>query len=358
MTSLRIAARDLKVYVASVLVVALTVAFGWWAAALRPDTRPALTSALDVLPARTTIVGFTDWARIRAHVGLGDVDTRGERADLETRAAKRDLTTRSVLGRSVDEMHDGLGWSPADAEWEVYGQDPVGAAAVVRLDGSISFDDVRDGLEAAQYVRGDDGTWGARDGTSRLPQILTNVALVPRQRLVVMSDQARQIPGVLAVVDGRARSLAAGHDAADTARALAGSDSVLLQGGRLACQTTALAPDAEVQRQAHTAVDRVGALEPYRFSGRGLTDRGGSGFSAQRVVFAMTFDSAVEASEQADVRARLTAGPFIGRSGPIDETLRLRSATTDAATVRLDFAHDPDTVVFMTGTGPILFASC
>ena len=72
----------------------------------------------------------------------------------------------------------------------------------------------------------------------------------------------------------------------------------------------------------------------------------------------MTFDSAVDASEQADVRARLATGPFIGRTGSIDETLRLRSAGADESTVRLDFAHDPDTDVFMTGTGPVLFASC
>ena len=358
MTSLRLAARDLRVYIASVLVVVLAVATGWSAAALRPDTRPALTSALDVLPARTTIVGFTDWSRIRDHVNLGDVDTRRERADLEGRAAKRDLATRSVLGRSVDEMHDGLGWSTADVEWEVYGQDPVGSASVVRLGGSVSFDDIRDGLEAARYVRNDDGTWRAPEGTSGLPEILMNVALVPRQRLVVMSDGATQMSDVLAVVAGRARSLAAGHAAADTARALAGNDSVLMQGGRLACQTTAIARDAELQRQARTAVERAGSLEPYRFSGRGITDRGGSGFSAQSVVFAMTFDSAVEASEQTDVRARLATGPFIGRTGPIDETLRLRSADADEATVRLDFAHDPDTDVFMTGTGPVLFASC
>ncbi len=346
------------VYLVSLLVIVLAVASGYWAAALRPDTRPALTSALDVLPARTTIVGFTDWSQIRDHVGLGDVDTVGERADLEGRAATRDLSTRSVLGRSVDEMHEALGWSTADAEWEVYGQDPVGAASVVRLDGSVSFDEIRAGLEAARYVRDDDGTWRAREGTSRLPEILTNIALVPRERLVVMSDGARQMPNVLAVIGGKARSLAAGHAAADTAMALAGSDSVLMQGGTLACQTTAIARDAELQRQARTAVERAGALEPYRFSGRGLTERGGSGFSAQRVIFAMTFDSAVEASEQADVRARLTSGPFIGRTGPTDETLRLRSADADEATVRLDFAHDPDTNVFMTGTGPVLFASC
>ena len=345
------------VYVVSILVMALAIASGWWAAALRPDTRPALTAALDVLPARTTIVGFTDWSRIREDVGLGDVDTRSERADLENRAAARDLATRSLIGRDAEVMHDVLGWSAADTEWEVFGQDRVGAASVVRLDGSISFDDVRDQLEAAGYAH-DGATWRGGDRTRRLPGIFTNVALVPRQRLVVMSDNAKQIPDVLAVVAGRAPSLAVGHAAADTATALAGSDSVLLQGGTLGCQTTAVARDAELERQARTAIERVGALEPYRFSGRGVVDRGGSGFSAQRVVFAMTFDSAVEASEQADVRARLTTGPFIGRAGPIDETLRLRSAGADEATVRLDFAHDPDTDVFMTGTGPVLFASC
>ena len=63
----------------------------------------------------------------------------------------RDLATRSVLRRNVEVMHDVLGWSPADVEWEVYGQDRVGSAAVVRLDGSVSFDDVRAKLRAAGY---------------------------------------------------------------------------------------------------------------------------------------------------------------------------------------------------------------
>ena len=72
----------------------------------------------------------------------------------------------------------------------------------------------------------------------------------------------------------------------------------------------------------------------------------------------MTFESAVVASEQAQVRARLATGPFIGRSGPIGETLRLHSSDADESTARLSFAHDPETDVFMTGTGPVLFASC
>jgi hypothetical protein len=341
--------------VVSVLVIALALGGGWWAAALKPDGRPALTSALDSLPADTTVVGFTDWSRIRAHLDVGVVDTLGERSDLAGTAARRDLSTRSVIGNRVDEMHDLLGWSPAEAEWEVYGQDPNGGAAVVRLGRSISFDDVRSELRAAGY-RQDGPRWTA-SRRSGLSEIFDNIALVPRQHLVVLSDRSTQLPRVLDVIEGRARSLAGNAAAAETAEALAGSDSVLLQGGTLACRTTAVrGPDRE--QQARAAIDRAGVLESYRFSGRGIVERGGSGFSAQRLVFAMTFGSAVVASEQAQVRASLATGPFIGRSGPIDETLQLRSAVADESTARLSFAHDPETDVFMTGTGPVLFATC
>jgi hypothetical protein len=342
--------------VGAVLVIALALAGGWWAAALRPDTRPPLTSALDVLPARTTIVGFTDWAQIRETVGLGVVDTAGERDELQNEPASRDLTTRSVLGSSVEVMHDALGWSPAELDWEVFGQDPRGAADVVRLDDSVSFDDVRTRLRGAGY-RQDGEVWSTSKGT-RLPSIADNVALVPRQRLVVMSDVPAQIPLVLDVIAGRARSLAGNHAAADTAEALAGSDSALLQAGTLGCTSTAIPTDRGQAQQARTAVERVGRLEAYRFSGRGLVDRGGAGFSAQRLVMAMTFDSAVVASEQAHVRERLATGPFIGRFGQVEETLRPVSAAADGPTMRMEFAHDPDTDVFMTGTGPILFATC
>jgi len=340
---LRFPTAGLGVYVASVLVMALAVSFGSWAAALRPDTRPALTSALDVMPFRTNVVGFTDWAQIRKQPGLDA-------------AGRRDLTTRSVIDGGVDNMRDVLGWSTADVEWEVYGQDPAGSASVVRLDRSVSFDDVREKLRSAGY-RQDGPEWSAAESAG-MPDILTRIALVPRQRLLVLSGRSAHTSRVLDVIDGKARSLAASHAAAVTAQALAGSHSVVLQSGALGCESTAITGDEAREQQARAAVDRAGGLEQYRYSGRGVVDVGGSGFSAQRVVFAMTFDSAVDAFEQAQVRARLATGPFIGRAGQLDETLRLRSATADEATVRLDFAHDPDTHVFMTGTGPVLFAAC
>lgn len=342
-------------FVVSVLVIVLAIGGGWWASVRHPDSRPALTSALGVLPARTTVVGFTDWARIRDSVGIGVVDGADELARLQDDPAPRDLTTRSLLGTSVEDMHDELGWSPADLEWEVFGQDANGAADVVRLGGSMSFDDIRKRLRGAGY-RQSGGVWISEG--DRLPSIASHIALVPRQRLIVMSDVPAQIPLVLDVIAGRARSLAGSQAAATTAQALAGSESVLLQAGTLGCESTAISAGGDQAQQARTAVQRAGHLERYRFSGRGLSDRGGNGFSAQRLVMAMTFDSAVIASEQARVRGRLATGPFIGRVGQVRETLRLVSATGDGPTLRMEFAHDPDTDVFMTGTGPILFATC
>lgn len=345
-----------KVYVLSVLVMILAVASGWWASAQRPDTGPPLTSALDVLPARSNVVGFTDWAQIRESLDLGAIATAGERDELVNEASNRDLSTRSVIADGAAAMDDVLGWSVADVEWEAYGQHPRGAAAVVRLIGSVSFDDIRLRLRAAEYTQ-DGPIWSAA-GRTDLPGILPNVALVPNERLVVMSESPGQISPVLDVIDGTARSLGGTPAAAGTAEALAGSASVILQGATLGCDTSAVGDEPDVQQQARTAVERAGALEPYRYSGRGIVDRGGLGFSAQRLVFAMTFSSAVVASEQADVREQLAAGPFIGRIGQIEETLRLRSVTTDDSTLRMAFDHDPETDVFMTGRGPLLFAAC
>ena len=261
-----------------------------------------------------------------------------------------------MIGRNLEGMHDLVGWSPADFEWEVFGQDPRRLGRR-RPAGRIGL--LRRHPREAEGRRVPAGRSDLERPRPRdIPGVLAHVALVPRQRLVVMSDQSGPIPGVLDVIAGRARSLAGSQAAADTAEALAGSDSVILQGGRLACGTTAVAPAPSWsgRRERRSSV-------PGAWSRTGTADVVSSiavarASPAQRLVFAMTFGSAVVASEQASVRARLATGPFIGRSGSIDETLRLRSAGVDESTVRLDFAHDPDTDVFMTGTGPVLFATC
>jgi hypothetical protein len=332
----------------AVVVIAAALGAGWSAPrVLDADARPDLTAALDTLPVDVRTVGFTDWSAIRDGVGAGE-------------ATSRDLATRSVIAEQAGVLDDVMGWALPDVEWEVYAQTNQADHATVRLSRSVSFADIRRKLEASGYTR-DGRMWTLPDGElagKGLTDLETVVALVPRQRLVVLTSAPAPARKVLRVIDGDTRSLAGVRAAADTAQALAGNDTVLLQSGRDGCKDTAVDDDPDAEQQARTAEQRAGSLRPYVYSGRALRDEGGSGFGAQRVVFAMTFGSPAAASNQVSVRTALTTGPFIGRQGRISETLRDADVQVDDSTVRMAFEHDPDTDVFMTGVGPVLFASC
>ena len=116
--------------------------------------------------------------------------------------------------------------------------------------------------------------------------------------------------------------------------------------------------EGPAQEQARAAQQRAGTLREVAVSGRAITDRGGLGPDAQTMRFATTFDDVATAREQVAVRAALATGPFIGRTGQVEDTLRLRDTDVRGATAVLVMDHDPETDVFMTGTGPALFATC
>lgn len=333
---------------AAVVVIAAALGAGWSSGrVLEADARPDLTAALDTLPVDVRTVGFTDWSAIRAGAGAEEASTR-------------DLATRSVIQEQADVLDDVLGWSLSDVDWEVYAQTNLADHATLRLRRAVSFADVRTKLRASGYTR-DGRLWTLPEGElagKGLTDLETVVALVPRKRLVVLTSAPAPARKVLRVIDGDTRSLAGVRAAAGTAQALAGNDTVLLQSGRDGCKDSAVANDPDAEQQARTAEARAGALRPYVYSGRALRDEGGSGFGAQRVVFAMTFGSPATASDQAAVREALATGPFIGRQGRISETLRDADVRVEDSTVRMAFDHDPDTDVFMTGVGPVLFASC
>ncbi len=74
--------------------------------------------------------------------------------------------------------------------------------------------------------------------------------------------------------------------------------------------------------------------------------------------FAFGFRSPSVAAGQLRVRTALASGPFIGRSGRIEDSLVPRSTSVQGTTVLLRFKHDPDSTAYMTGDGPLLFAAC
>lgn len=345
--------------VVPLLVIAGAIAGGRWAGStVSADARSALTSALDTLPADTQVAGFTDWSRIRTVLGVGST-TAADRAALTDDASLRDLSTRSVLGQYTEQLHDAYGWSPADLEWEVYGQAGDGSVMVARLDGSISFGSVRSHLKELGYSRNGDVWTIDKDSPavrSEFASTLAAVTLVAGQRLIVAADRPAYATAVLKTIHRGAPSLLSVRSAADVAGSLGGADTALLQTGGFACQSTSLRDaGADVRAQARAAIDRSGALAKPTFAGRAL-DAGSKRSETMR--FALAFRSPTAAANQIEVRRALATGPFIGRSGRVEESLVLRSAAVRGSTAVLRFRHDPDSTAYMTGDGPLLFAAC
>ncbi len=351
--------RPLAVVVAPLLVIALAMGAGQWASGRAPDARSSLTQALDVLPRGTIVAGFTDWASVRARLGVGAASTAAGRAAIEDAGSLRDLTTRSVLGGIVEDMHDAYGWSAADLDWEAYGRATAGAAMVARLSERVSLDDVEDRLDELGYTRRD-GVWsiGTENGASLTPELastLAHVAVDRGRRLVVATDRAGYASDVLATIHGDAPSALSDRPLADVAEALAGSDSAVLQASAFGCRATSLGDDDPTLRaQAEAALARAGSLASPTFTGRGLVD----GRRDQTIRFVAAFGTPSEAADQLAVRAALTTGPFIGRTGRVEDTLDLRDATADGTVTTLRFAVDPDKAAYMSGEGPLLFAGC
>jgi hypothetical protein len=353
------ARRLVGVVLAPLIAIGLAVAVGSWASGRTPDARSSLAQALDVMPRDTVVTGFTDWASIRSRLRVGDATTAARRATLSEVGSLRDLTTRSVLGGVVEDMHDAYGWSAADIDWESYGRATAGAAMVARLSDRISLDTVERRLDDLGYVRRG-GVWSLEGSkgsvlTPELASTLAHVAIVRDRRLVVAADRAGYVRDVTATIRGAAPSALTVRPLADVATALAGSDTAVLEARAFGCRATSLTgADETVRAQAAAAVARAGALTSPTFTGRGLVD----GRDEQSIAFVAAFGTPAEAADQLEVRSALTTGPFIGRTGRVEDTLDLRDATASGTVTTLRFAVDPDRAAYMSGEGPLLFAAC
>jgi len=329
-------ARSLAAVIAVVVAVALGVLLGRGAPA---GGRAPLAVAVATLPADTTVVGFTDWRSILSRYSVA-------------RANERDLSTRSALADAdLPQLRAALGLRLRDLSWEAYGKDRVGDVAVVGLNGDLPSDQR---FRKAGY-RLDAGVWRATGAIEAQEPLYRYVAALPSRNLLVMSDGITSVTHVLAVLGGHKPSLAENRDVGSVVTALSGVDTALIQAGALGCEATVAAIDADTILQVRAAQERFGRLAQYRLLGRGLSD---DGSSLQRFVVAMPFRSATVAAKQVEIRAAMSAGPFIGRSGAMTDVLRLRDARNDGATAVLTYGHPADSEYLMPGRGPLLPASC
>lgn len=300
--------------------------------------RGPLSGAVSALPASTVNANFTHWDSIlRSHT--------------VAEARERDLVTRSAIIDSSSDLEAGLGIRLRDVVWEAYGQGGFGEAAVVRLKRSMpSTAQLR-----KRGYRPDHELWLATGRLAADESLVTVVALMPHDGVIVIGPGRRAVTAMRATIRGTSPSLAGVRSVAEITRELAGVQTALIQTSGIGCETTQVAVDAETERQAAAAEARSGALVAYSVLGRGLRD-GAS--EDQRFVVAMAFGSARVAADQARIRADLSHGAFVGRSGDMADVLRLRSARSDGSTAVLGYDHPADAEYLMTGRGPLLPASC
>lgn len=340
------AARPLVAGAVAVVVLVAAGVVGWWVSgSARADVRGPLASALAAAPADTTLLGFTDWERVRA-VDADDPDLR-------------DLLTRSVLADLGDAVPAALGWSTDDVRWEAFAQDLRAGTLVVAPAASLPWSRVEAGLRDAGFSDDGDGAWSASPQVvleAGLGDQFTQVRLLPRAGVLVAGTDAASADDVARAATGEDPALTSVRQAVDTAQVLADGATALLQAGSLGCEAAAV---PEVDRPAADAAQATaGELEPFAYAGRSIVDRGGPGPRAQTVTFAMTFPEVATARAQAPVRLALSTGPFVGRTGRVQDQLRDPRVDVDQATVTLDFDRAADGIVLMLGTGPLLFASC
>ena len=113
-----------------------------------------------------------------------------------TSAYDRDLSSASALGTSAVTLDEKLGVSPANLDWEVFAQSRDGAALIMAVPDSVSFDDLGDRLESLGFARPDeeDGTWtGGVDVVARIGSLTPQLqywTLLEDDGLVVTSDTA------------------------------------------------------------------------------------------------------------------------------------------------------------------------
>lgn len=345
--------------IGAIIAIVLIMTGGWAFSQTRSDSRTSLAQALDTAPADARVAGFTDWAGIRRVLGFAKIRSAIDRNSLVDNSFKRNFSGRSVMQPLADQMHEAYGWSIADLRWEMFAQGTSGEVLSAGLDGGLRSSTVTKGLTSLGYRRSD-GIWAiTTDALSSalpgFPSAFTYAAYYPRQKLILFSDTLAYLQRIVTMHRDNGRTLAGVAAARMTAAPLVGSLSAVISDDIASCEATGLSGEpADVRAQARNLVAPLGKLSAYSYAGRAIFDDGDDA----HLRFTMAFGTAAKASHQLALRRQLTKGPFIGRTGRLQDVLRLRSTSLDGPVASLDFGFDADKAAFMNGQGPLLFTAC
>lgn len=338
------------------LVVGLVLVLGVpaWKRAHRTDLQRALALA----PKDAQRYSWTDWAGVRRALGLPTRASSLER--LLAKGYDADLTPGSSITDAADAMTTGLGFSPATMSWELLTQSTSGAALLMKLPDSVSFDDVTARMRAGGYTAPQRGS-AVWDGTAAdvgadvgaLP-ILGYVALDPSDHLVVASDTDTYLAQVM---DQRGRGTlpAALSEVAD---AVGEPLSAEIYGGDYTCGKLAMGQaDPTDEAQGQQLIDEAGKVNPVL--GFAMAREPDARGRAGAVRVALAFADHTQAVTNATTRARLASGDAPGQGGSFRDRFRLGRVEAHGSVVTMQLRPRPGSFVLSDlSTGPLLFATC
>jgi hypothetical protein len=325
----------------------------FWRNAHRSD----FAKATDLLPADTLRASWTDWAGVRAVLGESGLATSNPggdqiRAFLE-KAFSSDLSPASTIDESAVALAANYGFSPVNADWEMFGQSRDGAVMLLKLPDTTDLGQVEDRLEGLGYTRpdGDTGVWlGGEDLLPRIDPTLTPelqyVAVLADQHLVATSDDADYLAHAVAAMseDTLDEPLVDDVDAPLSATVFAGD---------FACEDLAMSQaDPEEQTVAVNLIEDAGGINP-------LTDLVVAAYADRRLRVAMSFENDDQAQHNATSRVALASGPAPGQGEDFPDLFTVTSASRDGSAVLLDLhAREGSYALSNLISGPVLFESC
>jgi hypothetical protein len=352
-------ARTIAAVVALVVIVAVGAVAGVraWHAAHRSE----LESALALAPKDAARYSWTDWAGIRAELGVSGTGAAADRVLLD-KGYDHDLTPASSITTSLDTLRDAFGFTPATMSWELLTQSATGASLLMRVSDSVSFDTIRSHLTDAGFTApsGDTEVWdgSAVDGTGDVP-ILGFVALDASKHLVVTSDASGFLDDVV-------HHLGSGDVSAPMARVADSVGAPLaaeLYDGDYTCSHLAMAnADPTDQAQGEELIAEAGAVNPvlaFAMARQPRPKDDGSADADGFVRVAMAFADHGQAVTNATTRAKLAAGDAPGQGGSFRDRFHLGQVAAHDDVVTMDLHPIDDSPVLSDlSTGPLLFATC
>ena len=351
------------VYVAGLAVVAALVGVVAWRLLGATTT---YREALDTLPASTLRTTFTDWSHVRQEAGGSGLGADASRAKVDAfleRAYDLDLTFGSAVSESTYALQRRFGFSPLEAQWEVFGQSRDGQVDVLRLDDDVDVAALEGRLRTLGYTppskgAGSGGTWvGGADLVAKLDPELTpvqqNVVVIPDEHLVLMSDNAAYVSSAASVVTGASTSLGSASGVDDLASAAGEPVTAVQWASTFACEDLSMgAADDEDQQAGEDLVEEAGGVSPVQ--GVLMAQH-----ADRSLVFGLHFETSEQASRNLQPRVDLASGPAPGQGGSFGERFTITSGEADGQDVVIEARpRSRDALLSDITSGPVLFATC